>query len=74
MKALVGSWDHRPYQLLAEVTALRAKVAELQQELRAAHESNEALRAALSRVLEDDVAQVPVVDTSEDVEIAVSAR
>ena len=74
MKALVGSWDHRPYQLLAEVTALRAKVAELQQELREAHESNEALRAALSRVLEDDVAQVPVVDASDDVEIAVSAR
>lgn len=48
MKALVGSWDHRPYKLLAEVTALRARVAELTEELRQERETNAALRQALS--------------------------
>ena len=44
MKALVGSWDHRPYQLLAEITALRTRVAELQAELSDAREENAVLR------------------------------
>jgi hypothetical protein len=44
MKALVGSWDHRPYELLAEITALRTRVAELQAELSDAREENEVLR------------------------------
>jgi hypothetical protein len=47
MKAIIGSWDHRPYQLLAEATALRARVAELQAQLAAAAEENAALRARL---------------------------
>jgi hypothetical protein len=68
MKALVGSWDHRPYQLLAEITALRARVAELQEALREAQETNEALRRALSDAIE---VEVGVVDTDE---VAVSAR
>ena len=29
MKALVGSWDSAPHKLLAEITALRSKVAQL---------------------------------------------
>lgn len=44
MKALVGSWDHRPYRLLAEIAALRARVGELQQALCATQEECEALR------------------------------
>jgi hypothetical protein len=47
MKALVGSWDHRPYRLLAEVTALRARVAELQAELVRARAENERLAEAV---------------------------
>ncbi len=47
MKALVGSWDNRPYRLLAEVTALRARVAELQAELADRREEIAVLREAL---------------------------
>ena len=47
MKALIGSWDHRPYQLLAEATALRTRVAELQAELTAARDEIAALRETL---------------------------
>lgn len=48
MKALVGAWDNRPYRLLAEVSALRARVAELQAELEEAHAENAALRDTLT--------------------------
>ena len=48
MKALIGSWDHRPYQLLAEATALRARVRELEAQLAEAHAENVALQSALS--------------------------
>lgn len=48
MKALVGSWDHRPYGLLAENTALRSKVGELSLALDRALEENAILRAALA--------------------------
>ena len=47
MKALIGSWDHRPYHMLAEATALRARVAELEARLGEMEEENEALRDAL---------------------------
>ncbi len=47
MKAIIGSWDHRPYQLLAEATALRARVAELQAQVALLEEENAALRDAL---------------------------
>jgi hypothetical protein len=47
MKAIIGSWDHRPYHLLAEATALRARVAELQAQLERAEAENAALRDAL---------------------------
>lgn len=50
MKALVGSWDPRPYQLLAEITALRTRVVELQAELAEAREENAVLRQLLHRV------------------------
>lgn len=48
MKALIGSWDHRPYQLLAEATALRARVRELEAQLAAATAENAALQATIS--------------------------
>ena len=48
MKALIGSWDHRPYQLLAEATALRARVRELEFQLGQAREENAVLREALN--------------------------
>lgn len=48
MKALVGSWDHRPYQLLAEITALRARVRELEQQLADARAENAVLRDTVS--------------------------
>lgn len=47
MKALIGSWDNRPYRLLAEVTALRARVAELQEALNQAEQHNMMLQEAL---------------------------
>ena len=45
MKAIIGSWDHRPYQLLAEATALRARVAELQAQIERLEAENAALRS-----------------------------
>jgi prefoldin subunit 5 len=47
MKAIIGSWDHRPYQLLAEATALRARVQELEARLGEVQEENATLREAL---------------------------
>ena len=47
MKALVGSWENRPYRLLAENAALRARVAELELSLLDAREENDLLRTAL---------------------------
>lgn len=47
MKALVGSWDTRPHGVIAELTALRTRVAELQRELAKSRAENAALRAAL---------------------------
>ena len=55
MKALVGSWDHRPYPLLAENTALRSKVGELELALRNALEENAILRAALADAVRVDL-------------------
>lgn len=46
MKALVGSWDHRPHRLLAENTALRTRLAQLEGELRRVGEERDRLRAA----------------------------
>lgn len=47
MKALIGSWDHRPYHMLAEATALRARVAELEARLGEVEQENATLRDAL---------------------------
>ena len=48
MKALVGSWDNRPYQLLAEITALRTRVRELEDALERETSENERLRDELA--------------------------
>ncbi len=48
MKAIIGSWDHRPYQLLAEATALRTRVRELEAQLGQMREENDMLREALN--------------------------
>lgn len=61
MKALIGSWDNRPYQLLAEITALRTRVAELEQALQRAHQDNDLLQEALR---ECDEAEVVVLTSS----------
>lgn len=45
MKALVGSWEQRPYRLLAELTALRSRVRDLEEELQRVREDNTLLRA-----------------------------
>lgn len=61
MKALVGSWEHRPYRLLAEVTALRGRVRDLEQELQRVREDNAVLRAEndqLQAMNERDVVMV----------------
>jgi hypothetical protein len=64
MKALVGSWDHRPYGLIAENTALRTRVADLELALQRAQQENEQLRAALREAEAVDV----------DVEVALTTR
>lgn len=55
MKALVGSWDHRPYGLLAENTALRSRLGELELALQRALEENEILRVALGDAVAVDI-------------------
>jgi len=52
MKAVIGSWENRPYRLLAEVAALRTRVgeltaerAELEAKMAELQAENEALRA-----------------------------
>lgn len=70
MKALVGSWDNRPYRLLAENTALRTRVAEQRQELAELREENVALRAALADELR---AAIDLrVAQADDVEVALT--
>jgi prefoldin subunit 5 len=56
MKAVIGSWEDRPYRLLAELAALRSRVAELQDdrteleaELESVREENDALRELVRR-------------------------
>lgn len=49
MKALVGSWDTAPHRLLAEITALRTKVAQLKAENGTLEAENAMLRGLLER-------------------------
>lgn len=65
MKALVGAWDHRSAEVLAEIAALRARVAHLEEALTHAQEENKALRVALAdrdvlREREDTEVALPV--------------
>jgi hypothetical protein len=55
MKALVGALDNRPYRLLAELTALRTRVAQLEHELALAREEADLLRDAVASAAERDV-------------------
>ena len=50
MKALIGAMDHRPYQMLAELTALRARVADLREELERSEAEKMALQAEVARL------------------------
>ncbi|GEM_PF-3641359 len=45
MKAIIGGVERRPHQLLAELTALRTRVRELEEALRREREANAQLRA-----------------------------
>lgn len=50
MKALVGAMDHRPYQMLAELTSLRARVAGLREELAASEAEKLQLQEEVERL------------------------
>lgn len=67
MKAIIGSWDHRPYQLLAEITALRGRVRDLENALARAEEENAELRARLREqaIDLDELTDVDVVSDAE---------
>lgn len=72
MKAIIGSWDQRPYQLLAEITALRGRVRDLEHALARAEEENAALRARLrdQEIDLEEFTEVPVVaDETDRVEL-----
>lgn len=73
MKALVGSWDRRPYHLLAEITALRSRVSELERELAETRADNDALRRTLAATLDTEV-DVPVTMDTGEREVALSSR
>lgn len=50
MKALIGAMDHRPAQMLAELTSLRARVAGLREELEASEAERLALQEEIDRL------------------------
>lgn len=58
MKTLVGAWDNRPYAFLAEITALRSRIAELEAALARAEEENAVLRRTVDAGSHDDDRQV----------------
>lgn len=64
MKALVGSWDRRPYHLVAEITALRTRVRELEATLEEQTRENARLRDELEATRADAVVQPEVVLSS----------
>lgn len=56
MKALVGSWDTAPHKLLAEITALRTKVAQLKAENADLRAENAMLRDLRESAAADELA------------------
>lgn len=60
MKALVGSWDHAPQKLLAEITALRTKVAQLHAEIADLRAENAMLREMRESMSSDELASSSV--------------
>ncbi|CAN5142993.1 hypothetical protein BH23ACT9_BH23ACT9_18540 [soil metagenome] len=56
MKALVGSWDSAPHKLLAEITALRSKVAQLRAENDDLRAENAMLRELRETIDADELA------------------
>lgn len=67
MKALVGSWETRPTSTVAELTALRSRVAELHRELAEARAENAALRRILAVEQSRELSIEPAVEASEAV-------
>lgn len=63
MKALVGSWDQRPYHLVAEITALRTRVRDLEAALEREAEENQRLRDELAAVRADQSAREVALTT-----------
>jgi regulator of replication initiation timing len=70
MKALVGSWDTRPTRVLAELTALRTRVAELLAELAEARAENAALREALAELQSQELR----IGADLDAEVVLTSR
>ncbi|MEE8603092.1 hypothetical protein [Euzebya tangerina] len=64
MKAIVGSWDTVPHKLLAELTALRTKVAQLKAEIDELQAENAMLREvqAGSLSVAENVLETPLDD------------
>lgn len=52
MKALIGAWDSQPHKLLAEITALRSKIARLEGEIADLESENAMLRSRLEQSTE----------------------
>jgi len=55
MKALVGAWDTRPRNVMAEMASLRGRIKELEQELARSRAENAALSALLDSGVEPDI-------------------
>ena len=55
MKAIVGSWDTRPVRFVAELTAMRSRLAEMERELAEERARNADLRELLARIDEREV-------------------
>lgn len=64
MKALVGSWDQRPYHLVAEITALRSRVRELEDALERQTRESDRLRDELEAARADGTADREVALSS----------
>lgn len=74
MKALVGSWDRRPYHLLAEITALRTRVQQLQRELEDTRAENDALRHLVGSRIGAEIDAPIEMQAADEREVALVTR